>query len=236
MLVKLASKLTKMWHTLGPEAKALARTVERPTERFVSGLERGNHALIEEMKRKKPGLRVFQIPHYREGSSSEWEPAIKTITLRVPREPKTLPEVITKRHEIFEAQQETEVKGLGRHLKKFQKRYDSHAAPIDKQIGVISDKSKNIVRHVQANADKIPNAEARLDKVRKYYASKKVTLMQQKQRVVNPSSSFMGHQNPQVLVNESKLVRNTPGAEEFFVPYRSDGESQRLKKLFNFDY
>jgi len=235
MLVKLASKLTKMWHTLGPEAKALARTVERPTERFVSGIERGNHQLIEEMKRKKPGLHVGFKNELSE-PKAVWNEAKNSLVLHVAEKPNTLRQAISKRHEVFEGQQMTGTKGLGRRLKKFQKRYDLNNGPhTDQEFFALGKRREGLEKHMETVRHD-PNARARFRKINHYLERKEDRNWAQMTAFPNPNY-VGGHANAQVLFNESKLVRQTPGALEEYLKLRnSTAEIEELKKKFNFNY
>jgi len=230
-LIKLASRLTKMYHTLSSESKVLAKKFERPTEQFVSGIERGNNNLIEEMKRKRKGLNVYIFDNHT-NPSSQWEPASNNLTLRVAKNPTNIHDALIKRHEIFEGQQITGTKGLGKHLKKLQKQYNNH--PAVKERKAISQRQSNLMKYVLNNKDK-PNLSERFLRASRFLSDKKLKAMKLSP-LDNPSSSFHGHHNPQVLINESKLVKNTPGSESFFAMRNEGKELEDLKKRFHYNY
>jgi hypothetical protein len=232
-LIKLANKLTKMYNTLSEAAQQKAAPLLRSEGRFVKGIEKGNRRLLSELQKYKK--QSFKFTHSK-GVGEEFfdHNDHNNLIFNVKKYPKTLDDAIGKRHEIFEAQQVLKVKGLSKELKKF----DIPQPDFEKNIDILRNKKNNIIQDYLKNKDNKPNKSDRVFKAIDYLDSK--ISKNFVGAAMNPKvkDKFYSHYNPQVLVNESKLMNITPRSHntDMFKYRHKSGEVQELRNRFKFDY
>ena len=226
-LIKLANKLTKVFNTLSTQGQKLAAPALRPMSQFVSGIERGNNNLIGELQRTKPQVNFkFNDIHNPLGSNYN----IYTHQFNVQTNPTSLTGAIAKRHEIWEAQQALGTKKLGKQLKPMQKSQNEWEAKHN-----FHKTEKNLLAKRIDSLNDHPGSEKASNYLTNKYNKHNDIL---KNFPDNPAEAgFFGHHNPQVIMNENKLMAQTPGATRTgLYRFRMQNEAPALKANFNFKY
>lgn len=229
MIVKLANKLTKVFNSLSEVAQQRVEPLLRPEKTFVLGIEKGNRRLLSALQ--KHIKKSLKFENVKDGEFISR--AGKQVTLMgVAKHPRTLEEALGKRHEIFEAQQITGQKKLSKKLRKIDNLPD-----YENNLDILRNRMHGLRKYYRRSG-KDPALEDRIDRAMDYVLSRMYKNSENSKVAPSIRSQFFTHRNPQVLVNESQLMRGTPKAfkTSTFQYRHQSGEVDALKNQFNIVY
>jgi hypothetical protein len=237
-LVKLANKLTKIYNTLSEAAQQKAAPLLRSEGRFIKGIEKGNRRLLSELQKTRRESIKFTDFGSNLNGSMYYARHDGPIQMSVQRYPKTLNGAIIKRHEIWEAQQATGTKKLGPTLRKLDKveesMLESRRLQHREQMKRLSGKIRRMRTYAVEHPEKADRAYKAHD-----YLERQMNLHMNYYKPKNPiRNGYFSHYNPQILVNESKLMKETPRSfnTDLFKTRHKSGEVEDLKNRFNINY
>lgn len=275
-LIKLANKLTKMFNALKPETQALAEPFLRSEKTFIKGIEKGNRNLLTNIKKKNKLNLIFKNSNeplenqvelfnpFRGAFHHHKKPlAPSGFQLTVKRRVKTLDDVITKRHEVFETQEainhrrdyipylRMNSKNSKYNHKLSKKIYDKHkhnlTEPKNKYLpnGTYLNNDKRTPEYIKFERDYVQHEDAAANEfsslvkpIHKFNPINLGSTNGRDQLMISDNPLYFSHMNPNVLKKEHKVLANTPRSHntDLFKHRQNSGEATDVSKKFNLNY